>query len=160
MKKMVLIFCFYSFFFAINGHAQGKKEIRKNGIKSVTITDNENGKILNNKISYFDKNGETVEESEYDKDGALKTIHKYKLNKDGDVIEEEEHDAKTNGVEKHVYKYNSIGERIEEQILDSNGKKIKTHYYSYNAKGLKTERKTVDANGKVTSVRTYNYTFN
>jgi hypothetical protein len=160
MKKLFLIISLLGLVMGTEGYAQSKKDVKKNGIKSVTIVDNENGKMLNNKVTYYDKSGETVEETDYDKDGSIKVIHKYKFNKDGDVIEEEEHDAKTKSVERHVYKYNGLGERIEEQILDSNGKKIKTHFYTYNAKGLKTERKTVDANGKVTSVRTYNYTFN
>jgi hypothetical protein len=160
MKKRILIVSLMTFIVGTNCFAQSKKDIKKNGIRSVTVTDNENGKSLNNKVSYFDKTGETVEETDYDKDGSLKTIHKYKFNKDGDILEEEEHDGKTKAVEKHIYKYNKLGERIEEQILDSNGKMTKTHYYTYNSKGLKTERKTVDANGKVICVRTYNYTFN
>ena len=113
MSKITYIICFL-FFLTTVSQGQNKKEVKKNNIKATTIVDLENGKTLNNKKTVFDKNGETIEESDYDKDGALKTTKKYKYNKDNDVIEEEEFVAKTNKTEKRLYKYNALGEKTEE----------------------------------------------
>lgn len=140
--------------------AQGKKEVKKHNIKSSAIVDIEGGKTLNNKRAVFDKSGETIEETDYDKDGNLKTVKKYKFNKEGDVMEEEEFDAKTKFSERRLMKYNALGEKTEERVTDAaSGKTIKVHYYSYDSRGLKTERKTVDPTGKVLSIRKYTYEF-
>jgi hypothetical protein len=98
MKKTAILLLFLISFFAVE--AQGKKSAKKNGIKSVTVIDNINGKDVNIEKKVFDKEGETIEQTDYDKEGALKTVKKFKLNKDGDVIEEEEYDAKAKTTEK------------------------------------------------------------
>ncbi|MBA3665571.1 MAG: hypothetical protein H0W61_15395 [Bacteroidetes bacterium] len=108
MKKAVILFSVL-FFISNLAFAQSKKEVKKNNIRSSMVVDLENGKTLNNKKTVFDKNGETLEETDYDKDGAQKTFRKYKYNKDGDVTEEEVTDSKTNVVEKHTYKYIALG---------------------------------------------------
>jgi hypothetical protein len=144
---------------ATDALAQSKKSIKKNNVRSVSIVDLENGKTLNSHRALYNKDGEVLEESDYDKEGNLKWVKKYKYNSEGDVTEEEENDIKNNTVEKHIYKYNSLGEKTEEQVWDGSGKVLRTHYYSYDGRGLKTERKTVDATGKTVSVKRYNYTF-
>jgi hypothetical protein len=146
-------------FFTAPAFAQSKKSIKKNGVRSVSIVDLENGRNLNSHRVVYNKDGEMVEETDYDKEGNLKWVKKYKYNGDGDVIEEEENDTKNNKVEKHVYKYSSLGEKTEEQVWDGTGKIVKTHYYAYDGRGLKVERKTVDATGKTIAVKKYTYTF-
>ena len=66
---------------SVGTYAQSKKEVKKNGIKSCMIIDTENGKTTTDKKTLFEKNGEVSEETEYDKNGGIKVIHKYKYNK-------------------------------------------------------------------------------
>jgi hypothetical protein len=140
-------------------YAQKKKEIKKYRIRSVTTTEVENGKTLNDSKTIFDANGEVVEEINYDnKDGSLKSHHKYKVNSDGDVTEDAEYD-KSGLKEKKTYKYNGLGEKTEELIYDRNEKLQKRHVYSYDGKGLKTERKTYDAANTLLSVKKYTYEY-
>jgi hypothetical protein len=140
-------------------NAQSKKAIKKNNVRSVNIIDLENGRNLNSHRVLYNKDGEMTEETDYDKEGNLKWIKKYKYNGEGDVTEEEENDIKNNKLEKHIYKYNSLGEKTEEQVWDGSGKIVKTHYYTYDGRGLKTERKTVDNTGKTIAVKKYTYTY-
>ena len=79
--KYILFFLFPLFVFS-----QSKKEIRKNSIKGVTevVTEYENGKesTHNDVAKKFDKNGETIQEINYDKNGVLKEKMLTKNNKD------------------------------------------------------------------------------
>ena len=63
-------------FIGMESFAQSKKEIRKNNIKGVSevITEYENGKeSTHNDVSKkFDKEGEVIQEINYDKNGVLK----------------------------------------------------------------------------------------
>jgi predicted membrane protein len=86
MKKILLFSAIlFSFIYLF---AQNKKEVKKNKIKTVTVTETAAGKTLNDEKTVFDKNGEVIEETSYTKEGAIKNTHKYKRNKAGDVVEE------------------------------------------------------------------------
>ena len=80
------LLAFIFVFAAFQVFAQGKKDIKKYNIKAVTITKNEDGKSLTEEKSVYDKNGRLIELTDYNKDGQIKTIHKYKYNKSGDII--------------------------------------------------------------------------
>lgn len=139
--------------------AQSRKKAEKYGIASTTAVDYEDGKTLQNRKRIFDKTGEIVVDYNYDRNGALDKLDKYKYNADRDVLEHEEYDAKKKKTTRAVMEYNGLGEKVSETVYDGDGNKLKTHYYTYNSKGLKTERKTVDPSGKTISVRKYTYTY-
>ena len=139
--------------------AQSKKEIKKNKITSVTVTEVNGGKTINDSKTVYDGEGEVTEKAEYSKDGSLKKTMKYKMNNLGDVVEEEEYDEKNVLKEKTQIKYNALGDKKEELVYDAGNKLLKKHVYVYDAKGLKTERKTLDASGKLLSTKKYSYTF-
>src|ERR1700741_499661 len=86
--------------------AQKKKEVKKFGIRSVTVTETEAGKTITDTKTSFDSNGEVSEEVNYDKSGALKSTTQYKYNKNGDPVEETEYDDKKQLKEKRIIKYN------------------------------------------------------
>lgn len=139
--------------------AQSKKDIKKNKIASVTVSEITAGKTISDSKTIYDSNGEVIEKSEYTKEGALKKTMKYKLNNLGDVVEEEEYDEKNSLKEKTLIKYNALGDKKEEMVYDGSNKLIKKHMYVYDAKGLKTERKTFDPSGKLISTKKFVYAF-
>jgi hypothetical protein len=97
--------------------AQSKKEVKKNKIKTVTelITDYVGGKEITRNDSYkkFNKQGEVLEEIEYDKTGKLKRKVLSKYNEFDDKVEETIVDANNHQVEREVYKYDSFKEKSE-----------------------------------------------
>jgi len=60
-----------------NTFSQSKKEVKKNKIKTCMVVDTEDGKTITDKKILFDKSGEISEETEYDKNGAVKSVNKY-----------------------------------------------------------------------------------
>ena len=50
-------------------YAQKKKDIKKNKIKSIVVTQTENGKTLNDEKIIYNADGEIIEEIQYSKDG-------------------------------------------------------------------------------------------
>ncbi len=139
--------------------SQKKKEIKKAGIKSISITETHSNKTITDSKIFYDSNGNILEEINYDKEGALKSITKYKYNSSGDIIEETEHDDKNILKEKRLTKYNNLGEKVEELILDKENKQLKKNIITYDSKGFKTERKTYDANNVLVSTKKYSYSF-
>jgi uncharacterized protein YkuJ len=141
--------------------AQSKKDIRKNNIKGITeiITEYDGGKeVTHNDVSRkFDKEGEVIQEINYDKNGVLKEKTLTKNNKDGDKIEETIFDANGKQSKRFAYKYDGFGQKIEEIEYDAKNILFTKSVYSNNAKGLKTERKTYDAKGKLIQVKKYIY---
>ena len=143
--------------------AQSKKDIRKNNIKGVTeiVTEYENGKesVHNDVSKKFDKEGEVIQELNYDKNGVLKEKILTKNNKDGDKIEETIFDASGKQTKRFTYKYDSFGEKIEEIQYDAKNALLTKSVYTSNNKGLKTERKTYDSKGKLIQAKKYTYEF-
>src|SRR5687768_11123282 len=90
----------------VPGISQSKKEIKKHGIRASTVIEVEDGKTLTNRKCIYGKNGETLEETTYTKEGTFKTLHKYKYNGDGDQVEEEEYDENNKLTERKKVKYN------------------------------------------------------
>lgn len=152
---LILVLCLIS----AASFAQKKKTIKKHNIRSIVVTETFGTKTLNDNKSFYNANGELVQEINYDKDGKFKSDKRYKYNKEGDVTEEAEYDEAGNLVEKHLVKYDAMGEKSEEQTLDKNGKQLKRITYTYNSKGLKTERKTYDTGNNLISTKKTVYTY-
>ena len=172
-----LITCSLFIILTFQTFAQSKKEVKAHKIKASMTTIIENGKTINDAKTLFDAKGNEIEKTEYNKEGAIKSVHKFKYNSDGDELEDEQYDAtnklvekkqndnlveqmneqEVKHVEKKITKYKLLGEKTEEAYFDGLGKSTKKHTYVYDGKGLKTERKTLDADGKVISVKKHVY---
>ncbi|MES2140889.1 MAG: hypothetical protein V4511_14375 [Bacteroidota bacterium] len=154
--------------------AQGKKDIKKNKIKSITefVTVTENGKEISYKAYYvvFNKNSEIIEETEYTSNGSIKKGETTKYDVNNNKIEEtyfeqkERKNPKNNSepIEKinikTVYKYNVHNDKIEEEELDIvNAKLNKKHLFSYNKKGEKDSEETYNAEKKIIKKETFIY---
>jgi hypothetical protein len=153
---------------------QSKKEVKKNKIKSITefITVKESGKDVTYKSYYiaFNKNGEIVEETEYNSNGSLKKKETTKYDANNNKIETTYYcQKKTNQKapnpepteivnSKTVYKYNVHNDKIEESDIDpNNGKLIKMHSFIYNSKGEKEAEETYDTEKKLLKKVTFVY---
>ena len=173
--------------------AQGKKDIKKNKIKSITelitVTDNNKTNSYKEQYTAFNKNGEIIEEIEFNKDGSIKkkaTVKYdsndnkteetffipadlkqkknckiiYKYNANNDKMEENEFDSNTGKlIRKQVCSYNGKGERVTEETYDANNKLVKKNIYSYDSRGLKIEKKTFNKNNILESTKKYIYEF-
>jgi len=157
MQKQVFVIFFM--LLAVTTFAQKKKTIKKYNIRSVVITETEGSRTMNDNKSFFNANGELVEEVNYNKEGKFKSDVKYKYNHDGDVTEENEYDEAGTLVEKRAIKYDALGEKAEELVTDKNGKQIKRITYAYNSKGLKTEKKTFNAGNALVSTKKIVYIY-
>jgi hypothetical protein len=158
MKSTIFILCFLltNILFA-----QSKKEVINHRIKSVTeiITDYSEGKEVErvDVQKKFDKNGNVLEEINFDKKGNLRTKKVSKYNRDEDKVEETVFDATGKQVSREEYKYDVNGEKVEEwRFDDANLLESKT-IYIINHKGIKTERKTFDSSGKLIQTKRFEY---
>jgi len=161
-----LFFAFILFCVTSLSIAQSKKEIKKYKIKSITETISimEKGKSIVYKDHYilFDKNGEIVEEIEYNRDGSVKKKQLVKYDNNDNKIEETSFhqgtknpgDGKTNL--KIIYKYNANNDKTEEHEYDS-GKLVKRKIYSYNNKGERTLEEVYSAEGKLLRKAAFSY---
>jgi len=154
----LLAFCICSASFS-----QKKKDIKKDKIKSTTetITKIENGKEVTYKDSYtsFDKNGNIIEEINYNKDGTVKKRHTSRFDDGKNKTEEIEYEGVDGKAiqKKHQYSYNSKGDKILEITYDGAGKLIKKEVYTYNSLGLRDEKKVYDAKNVLIESHKYSY---
>ncbi|HEX3009662.1 MAG TPA: hypothetical protein VHO90_18805 [Bacteroidales bacterium] len=119
--------------YSLSASAQKKNPPRDNNVRSVTeykqdIQNNE-PKVKESYVLY-DKNGNVLEEIEYDSDGKAKYHMKYQF------------DVNNN--------------KIKEIELNSSGKIVRTTEYKYSG-NLRTEKNTYDGAGKLKTKRTYQY---
>ena len=155
---IVRIITFIVFMFLANTlFAQNKINIKKHKIKSSIDYDIKLGKNVLDKKEIYDANGEVIEEYSYNKDGKLKSGHKYKRKADGDIIEEIEIGENGKVKEKRIVKHNENGDKIEEDFYNASNKFTKKNIYVYDSKGLKVERKTYDDKGKLKSMKKFVY---
>ncbi|MES2394955.1 MAG: hypothetical protein V4549_03085 [Bacteroidota bacterium] len=157
-----------------HANAQGKKDIKKTKMKSMTefVTIAENGKELTYKAFYvgFNKNADVIEETEYNNNGSIKKGETTKYDVNNNKIEKthfeqkEKKNPKNNSepIEniniKTIYKYNAHNDKIEESELDiTNAKLLKKHIFSYNNKGEKDREETYNAENKMIKKETYVY---
>ncbi len=162
-KNNLFFFTVIFLLFCLRSFAQSKKELRKNNVKGITeiITEYENGKeSTHNDVSKkFDKEGETIQEINYDKNGVLKEKILTKNNKDGDKLEETIFDGNGKQSKRFTYKYDGFGQKIEEIEYDAKNTLLTKSVYVNNAKGLKSERKMYDAKGKLIQIKKYIYEY-
>ncbi|MES2285335.1 MAG: hypothetical protein V4547_06565 [Bacteroidota bacterium] len=173
--KLKFIFAFILINSLLNySLAQGKKDIKKNKMKSMTefVTTAENGKENTYKAYYvaFNKNSEIIEETEFNSNGSIKKGETTKYDVNNNKIEEtyfEQKERKTpkNNSEqiekiniKTVYKYNVHNDKTEEDELDIiNAKIIKIHLFSYNKKGEKDAEEIYNSEKKLIKKETFIY---
>lgn len=133
--------------------SQSKKDIKKNKIKSVKVTNTviKDGKdqTLNESFQRFDASAEVIEEINYDDDGGIKSHFTYTLNKNGDKTEEISYQADGKIKKKKTIKYDANGDKIEEIHTDANGTFIDKDVFTYNANGDRTTEITLDSKNSV-----------
>jgi hypothetical protein len=123
--------------------AQGRKDIRDNGIKkcsvyNITIVDGKEVKKLET-VTKYNADGREVEQTKYDKKtGKVEVIEIYEYDANGNKSKVIEKDASGKIVKISVYKYNDKDFRTEKQILDGNGKMKSRDVYTYE-KNAKSE---------------------
>jgi lipopolysaccharide export LptBFGC system permease protein LptF len=159
-------------FFALAASAQSKKDIRLYKIKGVTETTvmYEGGKETANyrsEVKKFDKDGNTIENITYNRDGSVrrKEAAKYvgkdkveELVQDVNIQKKADDDNDDGAKYKHTTsKYNSNGDKTEEIWYNEKGAVIKKELYTYNARGDRLTETTYDAAGKVTRKIVYTY---
>ncbi len=116
--------------------AQKKTAVKESNVRSVTEYKQDiekNGPQLKESYFLYDKNGNILEEIEYDGAGKVKTHFKYQ--------------------------YDTNNNKIKETELSTTGKVVRTTEYKYNSNNLRTERNTYGGDGKLKSKRTYQYDY-
>lgn len=142
-------------------YSQSKKKIREHKIISETTYNTKivDGKEVSIKDSYtaYDKNGNIVEEIEYNKDGVVKKKEKSVYNSNKDKIEEVRTGANGKFISKSTFLYNGSGEKVGEIEYDEAGKIIRQTLTVFDAKGFKIEKRVFDSNKKLLYVKKYVY---
>ncbi len=162
MNKKNYIFSILLFLsFSFGAFSQSKKDIRNNKIVSETavITITESGKEISYKDSYtlYDKNGNVIEQTEYNRDGSIKNKETNKFDANKNKIETTEYNEKDKTTTKTTFVYDKNDNKILETEYDNKGKIIKQSAYIYNNKGFKTEKRTVDGNKKLIAIKKHTY---
>lgn len=140
--------------------AQSSKKVKSFHIKSTTewVTDyssDEKSEARKDTYTAFDKDGNTIEKTEYAKDGSIKKKETDKYDGKGNLLEESSFEAKSDkepkdkSFKKITYKYNSSNDKTEENEFDSNDKLVKKTVYTYNKNGDKSAEVIMDSDGKV-----------
>lgn len=171
MKAKSTYILLFACLLSLGAIAQGKKEVKKNKIKSVTeiVSTTEKGKEINYTAYYiaFNNDGEVTEETEYYSNGTIKKKKTIKYDANENKVEETFYqkknpkpDSETEALVnlKTVYKYNVHNDKVEEDELDANtGKVIKMHLFQYNGKGERNIEETYDANKKLIKKAVFTY---
>lgn len=159
-KMIKKIFCLWIFLTPLFLSSQSKKEVKENKIKSTleNVTIIENGKEITYKDTYteFDKNGNIVAQTEYNKDGSVKKKITSKYDSFKNKTEELEYEG-NHLVRKRLFSYNGNGEKTLEVTYDGSGKLLKKEVFIYNNKGLRAEKKIYDAANNLIETHKYIY---
>mgnify|MGYP003595506981 CR=1 FL=1 len=166
MKNKFLLFAL--FVLAINSYAQSSKKVKNFRIKSTTewitvYNGEEKSEARKDTYTAFDKDGNTIEKTEFNKDGSIKKKETAKFDSKGNILEEisfdskPEKDSKESNYKKVTYKYNSTDDKTEENVYDNEGKLIKKTVFTYNRNGDKSAEVSMDASGKVLKKSIYTY---
>lgn len=143
------------------GFAQSKKEIKKYDIVAVTetITEVVDGKEVTRNDSYkkFDKDGNVLEEANYDKTGKLKERIVRIYDRFDNKTQEITFDATNRQEKRETYKYNEMGEKTEELEYNDKNVLVSKSVYVTDRRGLKTEKKVYDSKGKLIQTKKYRY---
>ena len=155
-KNILNYLVFLLFLFHDGVFAQKKKEIKKQGIKNVVVTQTKEGKTIFDNKTFFDNEGRVSEEINYDSLGQFKSRVKYTRNIKGDVIEELLLDPNGKTLQRNIFKYNKFQQKTEELVYNAENALLLKHSYFYDKTGLKTERKTFSGKGALVST-TYQF---
>jgi YD repeat-containing protein len=121
--------------------SQGKKDIRNNKIESRTIKKTvfkDSGNVTYvDSFKKYDKNGKTILEINYNKEGLVTGKNSYTYDSFGNLTEEKEYDKKSKETIIIEYLYDSNGNCIEEITKDSGGNVVERVEYSYDNNNLK-----------------------
>lgn len=143
------------------GFAQSKKEIKKYDIVAVTetITEIVDGKEVTRNDSYkkFDKDGNVLEEVNYDKTGKLKERIVRIYDRFDNKTQEITFDATNRQAKRETYKYNELGEKTEEVEYNDKNVLMTRSIFVTDRRGLKTEKKVYDGKGKLVQTKKYRY---
>jgi len=148
--------------------AQSKKQIKELKIKNCTenTTLYEGGKesaTYKSGFRAFDKDGNTIEDTEYNQDGSVKRKETAKYSgkdKIEEIIDErgdKEPDSPGRNYRKTTYKYNADGDKTEEVEYDASGAVIKKTTYTYNKNKDKQFEVVYDGAGRQTKKTVYGY---
>ena len=145
--------------FSANTHAQKKKSIVMSNVKSVVVyeqkLDKSNEKAIKDSEAFFDNQGNTIEEIEYE-NGKVKKHTKYEYDDDGNKVKEIELSSTGKPISTLVYEYNTDDQKIKETELNPSGIPIKITEYKYDG-DLKVEKAVYDGSKKLKSKKTYQY---
>lgn len=143
------------------GFAQSKKEVKKYDIMAVTetITEVVEGKEVTRNDSYkkFDKDGNVLEEVNYDKTGKLKERIVRIYDRFDNKTQEITFDAANRQAKRETYKYNELGEKTEEVEYNDKNVLMTRSVFVTDRRGLKTEKKVYDGKGKLVQTKKYRY---
>jgi len=157
--KYLTFFPILIFSTSLSISAQSKKDIKNNKVKTVTEIITKDGKTIKDAFHRCDKNGNVLEETNYDNLGKIKERTTYKYNNINEKSEKVSFDAAGKQTAKETYKYNADEEKSEENIYNGNNILVSRSVYSFNNKGLRKEKKTFDAKGTLIQTKTYQYEY-
>jgi hypothetical protein len=149
--------------------AQSRKQIKELKIKSMTETtvvyrDGKETASYKSEYKTFDKEGNTLTDTEYNQDGSVKRKETNKYagkDKIDEVVENYNTGSDDNdGPKKYhhtTWKYNSNGDKIEECEYDAAGTLLKKTTIAYNNNGDRMFEMTYDGAGRMTKKIAYGY---
>ncbi len=148
--------------------AQSRKNLKELKVKNCTenTTIYEGGKetvTYKSGFRTFDKEGNTIEDTEYNQDGTVKRKETAKYagkEKIEEVVDERgDKEAGSPGktYKKTTYKYNADGDKTEEVEYDAAGSVIKKTTYTYNKNKDKQFEVVYDGTGRQTKKTVYGY---
>ncbi|HBF88525.1 MAG TPA: hypothetical protein DDX39_07780 [Bacteroidales bacterium] len=158
--RTIILLTLFAFPFLV--HGQSKKDAKKNKVKSATVVQINHSDEGENRFkeSYieFDKQGNTVLEIEYSKDGSIKNKTTAKYDAYENRIEETYFNSKDNAIIKRTFKYNANNDRIEE-TESKDDVFIKKTTFNYDVKGLKTNKKIYNKSESLKSEKKWSYEY-
>jgi antitoxin component YwqK of YwqJK toxin-antitoxin module len=130
LKQAYLILMFMSFCFSMAGQ---KKPDSKPKIKSLTVLEEKYDMLVRKQFkeseTYYDSNGNIIEEITY-KQGKVNKHFKYQYDSDDNKIREEEYDPSGRLMEYSEYKIEN-GLRVEKIVYEPNKKPKSRKEYQY-----------------------------
>ena len=148
MKNLLYTFLAFGLFFSCSENKENDldKVNLKGNVKSIYTTsfeaiekfgeiekgDKAREFVWDNDIkTYYNDNGNRIEENQYDEEGELTSKRKYKYDDNGNVIEANQYDEEGELTRKYKYKYDDNGNRIEAKEYDEDGELENESSYEY-----------------------------
>lgn len=184
---MKLFFLIITLFFIISQtFAQKKNQIAERNIKYMTqhtVDNRKDNKSEKTIFSRYDKDGNVIEQIEYNEDSSITKWEKHSFYKNGEenlfleldavgkqkkkVIgifdafgnksEEVIYNANDSLIEKTVFEYNNFNDKVAETVYDKNGEMKTKAVFEYESKGMLKSKILSNAENVVIYERTYKY---